>query len=281
MKTQTFPYKLIAIDLDDTLLGPDKSVSNDNLCAVSMLRQYGAIPVLSSGRRHENIAKFHRDLDLTGYIISSQGAMAKHAETDEVVYDGSVAPELAWRIIQEGLAKEAAVICYHQKAVFAQGAPEYIEEYARMSGDNVVLCNLNALAGQRVEKVLWTAAPERIAAWSPVMREKYAGHADTVVTEPILLEFNAVGVNKAAALAALAQHLAIPRHQVAAFGDGNNDVAMLLWAGLGVAMSHGKASAKAAADVVAPPGQPETSFARGVAAVLARHGASSPRGKGQ
>ena len=69
-------------------------------------------------------------------------------------------------------------------------------------------------------------------------------------------------------LAAVAKHYAIEQSHTLAFGDGNNDVPMLGWAGLGIAMSHASENAKRAAKRVAPPGNPETSLARAVEALL-------------
>ncbi|HYY30547.1 MAG TPA: HAD-IIB family hydrolase, partial [Chthoniobacterales bacterium] len=76
------------------------------------------------------------------------------------------------------------------------------------------------------------------------------------------------GVNKATALEKVAREFGIQREQVLAFGDGENDVPMLTWAGLGVAMKHGNAAAIAAAKMVSPSGPAETAFARAVDAIF-------------
>ena len=129
---------------------------------------------------------------------------------------------------------------------------------------------LGTLASESFQKILWLTDAERVEAMQEETRRAWTGRLDTVVTEPEFIEFTMPGVNKSSALAALAKRLGIAREQVLAFGDGNNDVAMLEWAGLGVAMDHAKAAAKEAADLVAPAGDPGTSFARAVEAVLAR-----------
>jgi len=87
-------------------------------------------------------------------------------------------------------------------------------------------------------------------------------------TDPPYLEFSAPNVTKATALAAVARELGVAQADTLAFGDGNNDAAMLAWAGLGVAMPHASPAALAAADWVGPDGDPETAFARAVAMVL-------------
>jgi Cof subfamily protein (haloacid dehalogenase superfamily) len=263
-----FPFRLAAIDLDDTLLGPDKQVSAANRMALAHLRSHNVRIVLASGRRHQNMARFHQQLNLGGYLISAQGALAKHAETGEIVYDAGVEAGLGREILEEGVARGLSVIAYHEEAVYGHGPAEYLREYARLSGDAVTERGLDEFSGKDMEKVLWAGEPGRIAELMPTARDKYAGRADTVITEPMFLEFTRHGVHKASALVALSKYLGIEQREVVAFGDGNNDVAMLKWAGLGVAMHHARASAKEAADMVASDGDPETSFARAVAAMF-------------
>ncbi|MBC7804582.1 MAG: HAD hydrolase family protein, partial [Akkermansiaceae bacterium] len=73
-----FPFRLAAVDLDDTLLGPDKEISAANYAAVHRLVEAGVHVVLASGRRHENMRRFYKELDLSsGWIVSCNGAMAR------------------------------------------------------------------------------------------------------------------------------------------------------------------------------------------------------------
>ena len=267
---KTFPYRLAAIDLDDTLLGPDKQISAANLLAIQKLQGFGVQIVLASGRKHENMARFHAVLGGTGYIISGQGALAKHAETGEIVYQAYISPALSQEVIGAGLREGVTVLGYHDDAIFAQGDPRFIDHYARLSSDRAEVRELRTLASESFQKILWLTDAERGEALREGVRAVWAGRLDTVVTEPEFIEFTMPGVNKSSALAALAKRLGIAREETLAFGDGNNDVAMLKWAGLGVAMDHAKAAAKEGADLVAPAGDPATSFARAVDGVLAR-----------
>jgi Cof subfamily protein (haloacid dehalogenase superfamily) len=264
-----FGFRLAAIDLDDTLLGPDKQISGANRLAIQKLQGYGVQIVLASGRKHENMARFLAALGGTGYLISGQGALAKHAETGEVVYQAYVPPALAQATILAGLSRQMTVLAYHDDAIFAQGDPEFVDLYARLSSDRAEVRDLRTLAGESFQKILWLTSAERVAAEHEGVRAEFAGRLDLVVTEPEFMEFTMPGVNKASALAALSKRLGIAREQTLAFGDGNNDVAMLEWAGLGVAMDHAKELAKKAADRVVVSEDPATSFARGVEMVLA------------
>ena len=74
--------------------------------------------------------------------------------------------------------------------------------------------------------------------------------------------------SKAAGLAAIARDGNIPREAVLALGDGYNDVSMLSWAGLGIAMAHGHESARSAARQVSPPGDAGTALARALSGIF-------------
>jgi hydroxymethylpyrimidine pyrophosphatase-like HAD family hydrolase len=90
----------------------------------------------------------------------------------------------------------------------------------------------------------------------------------TCITSRQYLEFTAPGADKAHGVAAVAARYALKATDVMAFGDGNNDIGMLGWAGLGVAMRDGRPAAHEAADRVSPPGDPETALARSIAMLL-------------
>jgi len=132
----------------------------------------------------------------------------------------------------------------------------------------VPVADIPALIDSGLQKLIWTTARERIAQLTPVLQKDYEGRLYVVNTEHEMLEFLSPKANKALATQALAAKLGITREQVLAFGDGNNDVPLLTWAGMSVAMAHGRDSAKRAAKKVSPPGPPGTAVARSVEAFL-------------
>jgi hydroxymethylpyrimidine pyrophosphatase-like HAD family hydrolase len=119
-----------------------------------------------------------------------------------------------------------------------------------------------------VAKIIWLGDPDTVTAAAAPAHARYDARLTVTRTDPPYLEFSALNVNKATALAAVAAELGVAQAQVLAFGDGNNDAAMLAWAGLGVAMPHARASAREAADRIGPDGDPETALARAMAVVL-------------
>lgn len=266
----TFPYRLAAVDLDDTLLGPDKQISPENLEALQQLREHGVRIVLASGRRHENMLRFHRKLGLEGPIISVQGGLVKHAETHEILHQHLMAAELAAEVAALSQAEDLTLAYYHLEGTLIREHNAYTDLYQHRTGCPVIeRGDLNLMAGETPLKILTISDPEDAAAALPQWKAHFADLLEVLCTDPEYTEFMPLGVNKALGVAAVAECYGIQQAEVLAFGDGNNDVTMLEWAGLGVAMDHGRASAIAAADMISPEGDPESAFARSVARILA------------
>jgi hydroxymethylpyrimidine pyrophosphatase-like HAD family hydrolase len=216
--------------------------------------------------------RFHRDLGLEGFVVSSQGAVARGAETSEVLHQALLPTPHAAEVTAEGLERGLTVMVWTADGVFARQRTEWVDQYtADSGGDRVTIADVLSLVdgGAPVEKVVWGAEPEVVALLAPEMHRRYRSGVLMTVTEDWFLEFNSPSATKAEGVAAVAKHYGIDRSNVLAFGDGNNDVPLLEWAGLGVAMSHGRASARAAAKLVAPAGDPETCLSRAVDYLLA------------
>jgi Cof subfamily protein (haloacid dehalogenase superfamily) len=280
MNNDGFPYRLAAIDIDDTLVGPDKQIGPANRAAVEQLRGLGCRVVLASGRRHDNMLPFHRELGLDDFVVSCQGAVARHPATGEVLHQALLPVSDAGEVVAEGHERGLTVMYWSADGVFARQRSKWIERYAAdCQGDPVALLDVESLAsrGAPAEKVIWGAEPALIAAMEPEMRRRYDGRLLVMITDDCFLEFTSLAATKAAGVAAVAERYGIDRRQVLAFGDGNNDVALLKWAGLGVAMSHGRPAARAAADRVAPEGDPESGLSRAIAEIIA--GAGAPEGE--
>lgn len=272
-ETNEFPFRLAAVDLDGTLLGPDKKISSMNAEAVRRLRGVAVQVIIASGRRHQNSLRFHQELGLNGPIIACQGGLIRNGETGQIL-DAQFLPEqTADQLVGEGDSIDLDVIYYHLEHLYVvERHSRWLDLYkARVGEKPDLLPDLHALAGRQALKIVWYAEPSKVSILRTEMAARYQGQCDVLSTEAENLEFMPVGVNKATALAKIAGELQVRPEAVLAFGDGENDVAMLQWAGLGVAMSHGNAAAKAAAKLVAPEGPAESDFARAVELVFSQH----------
>jgi Cof subfamily protein (haloacid dehalogenase superfamily) len=273
----TFPYALAAIDIDDTLVGPDKTIGRENRRAVKTLRDLGCRVILASGRRHANMLSYCQELGLDDYVVSCQGARVEHPRTGRVLRRASLAPADTSALVAEGLDRGHTVLLWLAEGVFAQAETSWVDAYRDESGNDLVsIADLRALAGRPAEKVVWAAEPAKIAGAFAELGGRRDGRLTVTVTSDWFLEVTAPGAHKADGVAAVAASAGIGREAVLAFGDGHNDVSMLSWAGLGVAMPHGRASARAAARVVGTDGEPGSALARAVDLVASGFADSPP-----
>ena len=265
------PFRLAAIDIDGTLIGSDLQMSAENIAAMGRLREHGLRVVLASGRRHENMLRFHHRLQLDEPLVSCQGAMVKDEKTGRVIHRHPVPAELAAEVVGDGLAAGMTIIYHQMEVIHISERNNFTDLYYARGGDPLVKGVLENLNGETPLKIIWINNVETIAQQFHRVKERYHGRLETVVTYPEYLEFIDLGVSKAVGIAAVADEYGIGRAEVVSFGDGDNDVSMLEWAGCGVAMSKSSPAAQAAAAMVAPPGDHATSLARAIAAILA-HG---------
>ncbi len=265
MQYQATQFALAAVDIDDTLLGPDGTLSEANRSAIACLQDRGISVVLASGRSPQNTLPFYHLLGLDGYVVSSGGALVSHPRTGEVLYRQPLRQPDARKVIEDGLTRGMTVLCFADDAVYARREDVWTEQYRRDAGTTSVrIVDPRSMPDHEWLKVIWADHPERLAAIADELARWHAGRLSTVITHPYFFEFTASGVNKAVAISRLADHLGIRRGRVLAFGDGNNDRELLAWAGVGVAMDYGRPAAKAAARLTSPPGDPETALARSV-----------------
>ena len=260
-------YRLAVFDMDDTLLGPDKQLSPENLKALALLRADGVEVVIASGRHHRSIMAFEEQLGFKGWIISSGGAVVQHAETQEMLYEVTVPHELGLELFERGQARGISILGYHSSGIFCDRQTEWTHLYTRRI-KQVPVTDIPALIGSGLQKLIWMREAQLIGELTPIMQQDYRDRLYVVNTEREMLEFLNPQANKALATQALAKKLGIAREQVLAFGDGNNDVPILEWAGMSVAMDHGRESAKRAAKKVSPPGPRETAVARSIEMIL-------------
>jgi len=156
-----FTYRLAAVDLDGTLLGPDKSISEQNAAAVRRLNENGAQVIIASGRRHQNSIRFQRQLQLTGPIIACQGGLIRDGESGNVIEAHFLPQTAAREIASEAGQYGVQPIYYHLDHLYV---PElnnrWIDLYESRVGERAEpLPDLSQLDGRRALKIVWYGDP--------------------------------------------------------------------------------------------------------------------------
>jgi Cof subfamily protein (haloacid dehalogenase superfamily) len=264
-------FKLAAIDLDGTLLGPDQRVSAENARAVRRLQDAGAQVVLASGRHHKAMQPFAVELPGVEWIVSCQGAELASVDRAKLLHRTFFHPHQSPETLALGKTLGFTTIAYTAEGVFTDcDWDAEMEHYSRLSGHRPLRLSTAELSNYDWGKVIWMGQPEqitRITTPTPPLPPP----VQIVRTHARFLEFFPAHVTKASALEVLAARLSIAASDAVAFGDGENDIPMFDWAGFSVAMPHGWPAAISRAKMVAPPGPDETAFARAVDFLLERN----------
>ncbi len=262
-------YKLAAVDLDETLLGPDHLVSARNADAVRRLTRAGVRVVIASGRMHASTTRFAQELELPTPILSYNGAMVKYETTGEVIHHIPMNAELAAEIVKWAEDREFPVNYYLNDTLRIKKRTPLSDLYFERTGSEPhEVGDLNQYAGQSPTKLIILGQPEETRVRLHEMKRKYQGRLNVLISMPEYLEFMAPKVSKAYGLEAIGRKYGIAAEEMIAFGDSGNDIAMLEYCGFAVAMGNASDKVKAVCDYVAPR-HDEDGFALAVDACIA------------
>ena len=250
--------ELLALDADGTLVGEDMVISDRVRRAVLKAQEYGVAVTVATGRMLPITRGFARKLQIEIPLICYQGGLIQALDADKPLYRATMDPDvvreaIAWRKV--GADRDWHMVLYADDAMFI-AERRYPERFYRdLLGKT--LCEVDDLASvldhRDPVKFLFVADPSEADEIEAQMRQRFEGEMEIVRSHANFVEGNPLGVSKGDALRRLAGYLGVPRERVMAVGDQGNDVSMIRWAGIGVAMGNGSSEVKAVADWVAPP----------------------------
>jgi hypothetical protein len=259
--------RLVAFDLDGTLMGSDLHVSDPVRRAIARTLDRGVVVTLATGRMFSATEPFARSLDITAPLICYQGGWVQ-ALTSPVLYRRPLPKPQALKALGLGQARDWHTVLYAGGRLFIDALRHPQDFYERLLGPGFVVEQdlARVLDDRTPDKVLYVADPAEIPAMAPILTGQFGSSVEIVQSHARFIEIVPKAVDKGRALAWLAEHLDIPRASVLAVGDQQNDLPMVRWAGVGVAMGNAVEAVRSAADWVAPPLVED-----GAAAVLDRY----------
>jgi hypothetical protein len=247
-------YKMLAFDLDGTLTNSDKQITPRTADAICRAEKDGAAIVLASGRPVYGIMPVAAKLDLKslgGYILAYNGGCILDCRTNEVIYEKKLPNEYVRDICHYALQRDYALLTYEGDCVITnkKDNPYVIEE-----------ANINHLPIKQIEdmaayitfpvnKFIIAEGPQTVAMEIPMLKAAFP-MLNVFSSAPFFLEIVPPDIDKADSLNYLLNRLEMTSAQLAAFGDGGNDVNMIKFAGMGVAMQNACDSCKAAANYI-------------------------------
>lgn len=256
--------KLAAVDLDDTLLGPDKRISQANLAALARLDAAGVEIVIATGRHFTRIADFLAQVPRARWAVTCQGAAVHELAGGEAVQSAYLEPAVVGRLLGDGVRHGLSCVIYAEDQVRSEVGGEFIELYGRYSGGMPRISTRDELIGLRVHKIVWIGAEETVSHVAELQEVRNIPLYQ-VRTHRNIYEFLPSTASKALGVAVVAERLGIRPDEVVAFGDADNDIPLFAWAGRSIAMPHGSSGAREAAKEIAPSGPAESAFARAIA----------------
>lgn len=237
-------YKLVAIDLDDTLLSDDLKISHQTIKAIQETVKRGVTVTLATGRMYKSAVQYAKEIDLNVPIITYQGAYVKNIGDGKVLYERLLSYEVSIDIISK--LKERGkknIKIYIDDELYADKENLYVAEYGRVSNVNYhIVDDLIDLIDQSKNlplKILAIDEPEEINHMLKEFNQLYQDKINITISKPHFLEFSHREATKGQAIKYLAAKLGISLEQVIAIGDSHNDLDMIQVAGLGVVMENG------------------------------------------
>ncbi|VBB05469.1 cof protein [Lucifera butyrica] len=243
--------RLIAVDLDDTLLNAAVGISPHTQDVIRQAVAKGIAVTVATGRMHCSALPYAQQLGLDVPLITYNGAMIRRSLSGETLLHVPIEQEIAREVLSLFRSRGWYIQTYTQDKLYVAEINAKARYYENLAGVKAIPVGDELYTMSELPtKMLAMAEPEEISRIQHVMQGLFGDRLSMATSKPNYLEMVAPGVNKGKSLAFLAAMLNIPREEVMAIGDSHNDLDMIQYAGWGVAMGNAADKVKAAARLV-------------------------------
>ena len=249
--------KLVAIDMDGTLLNSKKELSEETKQYFKNFHNKGTdtLLVLCTGRPESGIRPYLKDLgylEENHYIISQNGANIYESQTGKRVMDAFVDSAAIQKWIElgnkHGISVMGAGVGYYYS--FDEEPTEWMEFDVKIVSGKLKRITTEESLSTDFYKLLLLGDEEQLNEFETIIPQEWRNEFYVVRSQKYLVEVLKKGVNKAYGLEKLAKELNIQPSEIAAIGDAANDIEMLKYAGLAIAMGNASEEVKAVSDIV-------------------------------
>lgn len=241
-------FKLVVLDVDDTIVNAQNNLSVANKKAIIKAQEKGIYVTLASGRMYQTMERLAQELEIKLPLICCNGALVKNQET--VLMHESVDNDIAKKVIEFFNKREKTLQLYTEQGLFTK---EKCPRTWRLEEGEGLPCNVIDVNSYNefykdLLKLLIRLEPEEVTDYRKDLQEHFGDKISAALSHKVYIEITNKGINKGKAVAALAEKLGIEQQKVMTIGDSPNDMSMLSWAGLGVAMGNASAEVQAVAN---------------------------------
>ena len=226
---------MLVLDMDDTLLTDDHTISNENKVMLAKAQELGIYVILASGRPTPAMLAYAIELQLNNsYMISYNGAVITDLKEDKVIFEQTLTQEQIHELYDYSLKSNTHIITYVDGKIVSETDSEYIEIEKNITGlaHNKVLSFKEEVQSSAVKCILL----EEPSYLKEVEKDLKAAmpHLSVSMSKPFFLEVAQNGIDKGASIKFLAEKLNILQSEIIAVGNAGNDLTMIEYAGLGV-----------------------------------------------
>ena len=246
-------YKLIVSDMDGTLLNSKDKISPKAADAINRAMEKGVYFTFATGR---SISGIKRVCDANilwpnAPIATFNGGKIVSHTDDIVLFERFLEKQTAAEVLALCKQLGAAAIAWSEGELFATEENERTKQYSEKAGIEIHLIDdTDEFLSRDISKMIWPDDPEKIEYYITRLQGVLEGNVTFCTSSPEYLEFFHSDASKGNAARFIAEKLNIPPAEIIAIGDQRNDIPMLKFAGLGVAMANALDEVKAAADYI-------------------------------
>jgi hypothetical protein len=248
-------YKMIVLDLDGTLTNSQKVITPRTKAALIEAQEKGITVVLASGRPTYGVLPLAEELELErygGYVLSFNGGIIYNCQTRQIVFQKQIPQKSNWQIIRAARQEGAVILTYENDTIVTDNASsEYVALESRVNHMKVKQVeDMETYVNFVVPKFLMVGDPTFLAEVEVHVKDILGDNFSVYRSDPYFLEILPQGIDKAQCLGQLLHLLNMDVSEMIACGDGYNDLTMVQYAGLGVAMANAVPQVLAAANYV-------------------------------
>jgi len=244
-------YKLIAADIDGTLLNSKGRLTEETKQAIRQAVDKGVVFAISTGRPLQGLKPVVDEIGFDLPLITYNGAMLIMGKSQNVIYEKKLSRDNCIKVLELGKERGTNIVVWNDNKLYCDKINSKTIEYGKLTRTKPILSeHLDKTVDTGATKILWYDDIPLISKYEKEINEIFRGSINVHISRPMFLEFVDKDASKAIAMHKLGEYYGIDRSEMIAIGDSSNDISMIEYAGLGIAMENARKDIKDKADYV-------------------------------